>query len=561
MNCVNTKYLIILSLLLAVLSCTRHSEVSDTLAHADAVMEQHPDSALALLEAIPDSALVTSRDRALHALLLTQALDKNYIDVTSDSLINIAVNYFQNHGSKEYLMKALFYLSRIDYNIHHYRQSMMSSMESERISTQLNNPFWSAKNQELQADIYAQNFNRLESYKQRVKAAVNYKISGKKLNEAYSLVEAAVDLSNGNKFKESIRMLDSISMHESLKNQELNSYYESAYLAPLYYTGQDSLLERKIFLVDSLSGIESLEAYDYLIILQYAIHKEQIDKANEFFKEAIKKFGSKDPSVMMMKYIMAQKSGDYRLALEAHRKLFLLKDSLAVNILSMQVGESQRDYYKNLNQIESHKKIQAFYFVIFLMIIISILIIGFILFYRERLKRKNLEIFHQMSEMRELLKSLDIQKSETQESKKIIEYLYKSKFSSINSICEKYFDWKDDNSNKEKLYSAFKSELSHISDKDSLLDLENVVNQCYNNIIFLLRTHVSSLNEEDLKILVMVFSRLSTRSICLLLNLSKVNFYSKIKRIKYKIQNSKYSNKDFVLQTIMNTIQCNRSAK
>lgn len=151
----NTKYLIILSLLLAVLSCTRHSEVSDTLAHADAVMEQHPDSALALLEAIPDSALVTSRDRALHALLLTQALDKNYIDVTSDSLINIAVNYFQNHGSKEYLMKALFYLSRIDYNIHHYRQSMMSSMESERISTQLNNPFWSAKNQELQADIYA----------------------------------------------------------------------------------------------------------------------------------------------------------------------------------------------------------------------------------------------------------------------------------------------------------------------------------------------------------------------------------------------------------------------
>ena len=166
-----------------------------------------------------------------------------------------------------------------------------------------------------------------------------------------------------------------------------------------------------------------------------------------------------------------------------------------------------------------------------------------------------------MSEMRELLKSLDIQKSETQESKKIIEYLYKSKFSSINSICEKYFDWKDDNSNKEKLYSAFKSELSHISDKDSLLDLENVVNQCYNNIIFLLRTHVSSLNEEDLKILVMVFSRLSTRSICLLLNLSKVNFYSKIKRIKYKIQNSKYSNKDFVLQTIMNTIQCNRSAK
>ncbi len=458
-------------------------------------------------------------------------------------------------------MKALFYLARIDYNIHNYRQSMMSSMESERISTKLSNPFWSAKNQELQADIYAQNFNRLESYKQRIKAAGNYEISGKKLNEAYSLVEAAIDLSNGNKFKESIRMLDSLSMLEAFKNQKLNSYYESAYLAPLYYTGQDSLLEQKISLVDSLSGIESLEAYDYLIILQYAIDKEQIDNAHKFFKEAIKKFGSKDPAVIMMKYIMAKKSGDYRTALDAHRKLFLLKDSLAVNTLSMQVSESQRDYYKDMNQIESQKKIQAFYLAVFLMIIISILIIGFTLFYRERLKRKNLEIFHQMSEMRELLKSLNIQKSETQESKKIIEYLYQSKFSSLNSICEKYFDWKDDNSNKEKLYSAFKSELSHISDSDYLLDLENIVNKYYNNIIFLLRTHVPSLNEEDLKILVMVFSRLSTRSICLLLNLNKVNFYSKIKRIKSKIQKSKYSDNDFILQMIINTLQSNRSIK
>ncbi len=116
MNGMSTKYIIILLLLLAAASCSRHSQVSDTLAHAEAVMEEHPDSALSILQAVPDSALVTDRARALHALLLSQALDKNYIDITSDSLINIAVEYYSKTNSDYYKAKSLYYRSRIEHN-------------------------------------------------------------------------------------------------------------------------------------------------------------------------------------------------------------------------------------------------------------------------------------------------------------------------------------------------------------------------------------------------------------------------------------------------------------
>ena len=60
-------------------------------------MNLHPDSALNMLESISTDSLKTKADRAYHALLLTQARDKNYIVQTDDSLIQVAVRYYDTH--------------------------------------------------------------------------------------------------------------------------------------------------------------------------------------------------------------------------------------------------------------------------------------------------------------------------------------------------------------------------------------------------------------------------------------------------------------------------------
>ena len=46
-------------------------------------------------------------------LLLTQAKDKNYVLHTDDSLINIAVNYYDSIGDIEEAAKAHYYLARV----------------------------------------------------------------------------------------------------------------------------------------------------------------------------------------------------------------------------------------------------------------------------------------------------------------------------------------------------------------------------------------------------------------------------------------------------------------
>ena len=59
--------------LCAVLSCSDDTAVMEELDRAEAVMEAHPDSALALLDTLDRSRLRTRGAKARHALLYSQA--------------------------------------------------------------------------------------------------------------------------------------------------------------------------------------------------------------------------------------------------------------------------------------------------------------------------------------------------------------------------------------------------------------------------------------------------------------------------------------------------------
>lgn len=77
-------------------------------------METCPDSALLLLNQIPQPEKLQGKECADYALLLTQARDKNYLDsLQSDSLIKLAVDYYQDSNNKVKGGKALFYYGKV----------------------------------------------------------------------------------------------------------------------------------------------------------------------------------------------------------------------------------------------------------------------------------------------------------------------------------------------------------------------------------------------------------------------------------------------------------------
>lgn len=98
----HTPYTALLPALLFLLaSCTFHRAGHPLLSLADSLLDSCPDSALHLLESLPPDALHDEADRARYALLMTQARDKNYLPHTDDSLIRIAVDYYDRQQETE----------------------------------------------------------------------------------------------------------------------------------------------------------------------------------------------------------------------------------------------------------------------------------------------------------------------------------------------------------------------------------------------------------------------------------------------------------------------------
>ena len=76
-------------------SCHKDSDVlSGTFSKVEEYMDICPDTALYILNSIPNPEDLRGKAGADYALLMTQAMDKNYMKFSSDSLIARALNYY-----------------------------------------------------------------------------------------------------------------------------------------------------------------------------------------------------------------------------------------------------------------------------------------------------------------------------------------------------------------------------------------------------------------------------------------------------------------------------------
>lgn len=98
-------------------SCGRSFSLAERfLDEAEAKLETQPDSAFIALDSLDRSLLGTKELRARHALLYTIALEKVGMEITSDSIINIAVEYYTLSGNEAMARKALYYKNLINQN-------------------------------------------------------------------------------------------------------------------------------------------------------------------------------------------------------------------------------------------------------------------------------------------------------------------------------------------------------------------------------------------------------------------------------------------------------------
>ena len=96
-------------------------------------MNEYPDSAWTLLNTISPDEMGQNRNRALYALLYTQAQDKTYRDETNDSLISVAVDYYRNTDDVRHKFLSYYYKGRVHFNAKDYLNATTCYMEAEQL--------------------------------------------------------------------------------------------------------------------------------------------------------------------------------------------------------------------------------------------------------------------------------------------------------------------------------------------------------------------------------------------------------------------------------------------
>ena len=242
-------YLLIL-LTMAISACHSQPAYDSRLLLADSIMQHRPDSALALLRNLNASDLSSEADVALHALLLSHAYDKNYIDLTNDSLISIAVDYFSEGNEPRYAMLAYYYHACVLFNAQKYSDCVLACMKAELSAKQISDDFYLGMIYRHLLFVHNATYNFSEALSYAQKSYTHFKASGKELYSRWALKDLAVSYHNNSQCSKSLELF-----YEVIKiaHQSQDSVFLSDALS-LYTVilGQAKKYDDALSIVDSL---------------------------------------------------------------------------------------------------------------------------------------------------------------------------------------------------------------------------------------------------------------------------------------------------------------------
>lgn len=112
-------------------SCNADSNLAE-LTIIESYIQEDPSTALTELANIHTTGKESPKEKALYSLLYSMALDKNYIDVTSDSLIAPAVNYYSHSKDKVHKFYSYYYQARVFENANDYDKALDAYLKAEQ---------------------------------------------------------------------------------------------------------------------------------------------------------------------------------------------------------------------------------------------------------------------------------------------------------------------------------------------------------------------------------------------------------------------------------------------
>lgn len=537
-------------ILFSVVGLHRYQRTWVLLNRIDAVIETEPAQALHLLDSLDRNRLYDASQRAKFALLYTQAQDKNYIDETDDSLIRIAVDYYEQRNNLRDKFRSLYYLGRVQFNQCQYSRAMVSFMEAEQLKDNIDDDA-------LLGRLYTQMGSIYKIYYDYPKALCAYQTSYQYyINTSLLLHQNSALLDIGLVYGY-MKQYDKSEQYYYLTLQMAKDRKDSYLIETCYgsliiqYSRQHRFLEAW-HLYDSLilNGIRRKPSTAFLgsLAAMYT-YKEDYTSSKENLKTAIAVSKSKLDSINLYYYqaSISRQNGDYKMAYEYLENNISLQDSVMRQVLQQPILSTQRDFLANKLEYQAYKaqtarKIRYYYISIALFAILFLY--GFLVY---RLKRKDALIHQWMMMYHDLEETTWQYQTEAREK---IDSLFKVQFTTINNLAKIYYNQSGDAKREQFLFWEIRRQLEDAKSPQKLKELEAIINEYKFDAMRLLREEFPRLKERDYRELCYHFAGFGITFVSVMMNDNHDNIYKRRQRYRARFAKSNAPHRELFMSIL-----------
>lgn len=538
MYCKTHCLLIILTVMLiglfGLLSCSPQPESHALLTQAQQVVDNHPDSALQLIDSIfyPEKSL-KEKDYMSYLVTRVQARYKNYTDVSNDTLIFTAYNYFKlNSKNPAQTAIAAFYSGCVYRDQHNFDKAMLFYKDAEIFAGESSDIDLQGLVQYNMADLLADQDLYNEALSHYKKAENLYAQSPEKATEKRARCLSATGRiylllgEQDNAFEDFHKGLE---LARSTNNNELQSLLAQnlsiAYSEVAQYKEGITYLHQSFYLNEDSTA---LPLY-YLNFSKLYAHTGPTDSLS-FYIDKLRQTvdGSNDPYFRVSAYnllaLHEKTNENYDIAFDYQQKKIELIEEIGSRRLEKSVYEVQQKYdYVKQQTRYNHLLLQRQSIIIILLsfFLLASLLSVFLLRQVVQQKNKLLSLQGTIQILNKTAKDLQKRKSTVSGHEKQLRETLLWKFNILHksSILKSELD-QIEKMDVKKAIRKFEQIVYGKNSGSQWDSLEETIDELYPGLSHFIKNAYPQFTDTEIKVSLLSISRLPNKEIALLLNQS-----------------------------------------
>lgn len=559
---------LLFSVLLAIIcySCTESKYGNQILDKAEVLIAESPDSAYAFLNVINQDVFTSNGQRARFARLLTKAQYRNYKTAKNDSLIQIAISYYEKNNMKKELAESYLLRGNIEIENKQTHKAMQTLQTASELGEDVGEDFLLGQIYSNLYDLCKSEYNA-DQIPFAEKALEHYKNVGDDLYILDAMNNLGIAYLRVKEFEKSESLLEEV----YLKAKDLHDSFSIRKALP---TLARLKIRKKDFVCSD--SILNLLQKDYSYKLRpidiWALAESQLRNGNK--SKAIAMMDSvsfeekKYNETIEFNFSASdfyRRVGDYKRAWEILWEYEVLDDSIDNERFKETIMSAQRDFLVQKLEVQQMKEERNRITWIGTIILILLILAFVIYYYRRQNMVHSLEmekLMLQITDMEqyasgkeyainELSRQIQTAMSNSEKMEMMVNNLYTQKYQQLNSLCVSYFSGQNSIFTKNTIYKEVKNIIESFGkDHDDLMELEYIVNSLKEDILVKLKEELPNLKESEYLFFCYTFAGFSARAISLLLHENIDTIYQHRSRWKKKIETLNLLHKDLFLQNL-----------